>query len=77
MQCPDLYQGDLEVLVVDDALQGVHSRPEVQLLSLEAQDDVEWLGDLDEVDPLIQRVVLTCDGHSEAAGLAMRRRSSW
>ena len=67
VQCPIFYEGDLEVLVVNDALEGIHSWPEVQLLSLEAQDQVEWLGDLDEVDPLIQRVVLTCDGHSEAA----------
>jgi hypothetical protein len=34
----------------------------VHLLSLEAQDDVEWLGELDELNALTRQVILTCDG---------------
>jgi hypothetical protein len=67
VQCPFGYTGDLEVVVVDDDLDAIYSRPSVHLLTLQGADDVEWLGELDVVNALTHRIMLTCDGHAGPA----------
>ena len=63
VQCPANYTGDVEVLVRDDLVPGIKSRPYTEVLTLEAPDEVTWWqGAMIQQNAAVRRVMLACDG---------------